>query len=677
MALRVDELELPSDGPIGPVRLSGLAQVDMVVITGPNGAGKTMLVRPLEKPGPSTGRVVGVDASGARAPFAVRGKGVEQSITFVTSADLMAKFRSLKEPLALAANVTREAHQQALLEQVASALRRQSAPAAEAEPAEIRVRRAAFLEADRRCGQAPRTLAEYDRLGQALASAAGKPWRCPPLSPDSARVAVESALQPEFRALAGLEQALPALKAVGAIAVPDTGPNSRQAARADSEAKLVAALAAVVTEVPGAAVAAAAPVDRAPLVRAALAEARSAVQRTIEAMGRLEECRRIALEWLRDSAVDERARAACPVCEHAIDAPALEAELRGKAGIAGSELAAWTQKRDRLSRLDAELQAASVRHEQAAVAVRREHEACAAAMQDAVGRLRPATGWAPQVRDVAAELHDACNRWLSEHGRESSAAGIDGLRTIRQRATARVEELTTAEHALNAGLEESRESFRKLQSLGSLLMLREELDAIRWSVSVGQLEADQRREAQRAVWIAVLGEMSQELQHRQQTASEHVVNDAGVQGRFRRLLDRVARTQPVLAKLEFRGDHVEADGTDRSDELSEGQRVLVNIAAVIAVVGKVAGTPTHLPGWIAFDEPTNGLDDESREAVAAYLGSITVADLPSQVFVTSFERRFAERLAEEAARNGRRVRLVELPPFVAGQPVRPVEKEIR
>ena len=285
MALRVDELELPSDGPIGPVRLSGLAQVDMVVITGPNGAGKTMLVRPLEKPGPSTGRVACIDAAGARTAFAVRGKGVEQSITFVTSADLMAKFRSLKEPLALAANVTREAHQEALLEQVASALRRQSVPAAEAEPAEIRVRRAAFLEADRRCGQAPRTLAEYDRLGQALASAAGKAWRCPPRSPDSARVAVESALQPEFRALAGLEQALPALKAVGAIAVPETGPSSKQAARADAEAKLAAALAAVATEVPAAAATAisAAPVDRVPLVRAALAEARSAVQRTIEA----------------------------------------------------------------------------------------------------------------------------------------------------------------------------------------------------------------------------------------------------------------------------------------------------------------------------------------------------------------------------------------------------------
>lgn len=677
MPLRVDELELPSGGPIGLVRLIGLEHCDLVVITGPNGAGKTMLLRPLDKPGPSTGRVACIDDAGARTQFAVRGKGVEQSITFVTSMDLMAKFRSLKEPLALAANVTREAHHQALLEQVATALRRQAAPTAESEPAEIRVRRSVFLEADRRCGQTPRTLAEYDRVGRALASAAGKEWRCPTISPDAARVAVESVLQPELRALAGLEQVLPALKAVAAIEVPDAGPNSKQALRADAEAKLAAAFAAVAVEVPGAAMAGSAAADRVAPVRGALAEARGAMQQAIEAMGRLEECRRIALGWLTDPAVDECARTACPVCEQAIDARAVEAELRRKAGIAGPELAAWTQKRDRLAKLDVELNEASDRYERAVDALRREHDGGAMAVRDAVGRLRPATGWAPQVRDAAAELHDACSRWLADHGGEPSVAGIEGLRSIRKHAAAKVEELTTAEGALNAGLEESRESFRKLQSLGSLLALREELDAIRWSVSVGALEADQRREAQRAAWIAVLGEMSKELQHRQTTASEQVVNDAGVQSRFRRLLERVARTQPALAKLEFRGDRLETEGADRSDELSEGQRVLVNLAAVIAVVGKVAGTPAHLPGWIAFDEPTNGLDDQSREAVADYLGSITVEDLPSQVFVTSFERSFAERLAEVAARNGRRVRLVELPHFVAGQSVRPVEKEYR
>ncbi|MFM7806860.1 MAG: hypothetical protein ACKPEA_02885, partial [Planctomycetota bacterium] len=129
-----------------------------------------------------------------------------------------------------------------------------------------------------------------------------------------------------------------------------------------------------------------------------------------------------------------------------------------------------------------------------------------------------------------------------------------------------------------------------------------------------------------------------------------------------------------LAGLAFLGSRVSAGGEDRSKALSEGQTVLANIAAVIAVVGKVCGSAAHRPGWIVFDEPTNGLDEASRDAVADYLGGITTQDLPGQIVVTTFDRPFADRLIAEARRNGRRIRHIELPDFVPGRPVQPIDR---
>ena len=91
----------------------------------------------------------------------------------------------------------------------------------------------------------------------------------------------------------------------------------------------------------------------------------------------------------------------------------------------------------------------------------------------------------------------------------------------------------------------------------------------------------------------------------------------------------------------------------------------------MAVVGKVAGTPSHRPGWIVFDEPTNGLDDEGREQVADYLGGLTTDEVPSQIVVTTFNKDFAERLMTAATQAGRRVQHVDLPDFQLGRPFSP------
>jgi energy-coupling factor transporter ATP-binding protein EcfA2 len=104
--------------------------------------------------------------------------------------------------------------------------------------------------------------------------------------------------------------------------------------------------------------------------------------------------------------------------------------------------------------------------------------------------------------------------------------------------------------------------------------------------------------------------------------------------------------------------------------------VLVNIAAAIAVVGMVAGTPDHRPGWIVFDEPTNGLDSNGCKQVAQYLGSLTVADVSCQIVIATFDTAFAEQLMSCAVSQGnRRVKHVSLPEFQPGHAVSPVVRE--
>ena len=158
------------------------------------------------------------------------------------------------------------------------------------------------------------------------------------------------------------------------------------------------------------------------------------------------------------------------------------------------------------------------------------------------------------------------------------------------------------------------------------------------------------------------------------TAESTVVTDPGVQERFNRLLD-LLKYHTGLQTLKFCGKEVQLNGVAASNTLSEGQTVLVNIAATIAVVGKVAGTAEHRPGWIVFDEPTNGLDEEGRNQVAEYLGGLSITDVPSQIVVATFDTKFAEKLITKATATGRRGKHVELQDFKPGSTVQPKIRE--
>ena len=109
MTLRADAIKLPATGPLGAVSINALEKFDLIVITGPNASGKSTLIAPLGTPNSENGTVSCIDdKNNANVPY--EAKGVQQSITFITSTELMTKFRDLNQALALAAGTTRILH---------------------------------------------------------------------------------------------------------------------------------------------------------------------------------------------------------------------------------------------------------------------------------------------------------------------------------------------------------------------------------------------------------------------------------------------------------------------------------------------------------------------------------------------------------------------------------------
>lgn len=674
MALRAEAIELPADGPIGAVQLKGLTVHDLIVLTGPNGAGKTVLTRPLEAPG-SAGSVTCIDESGAQQEY--RSRGVQQSITHISSNQLMSGFRDLQSALALAAHATRELHGARIIGQLANIdlLKPGAAEGTQAEPATIASRREAFAVADRQCGTQPRTLSEYRRIGRELSDFVGRAWEPSELA-DGVRVPNEMQLQPEHRVLEGYSQVRPALESLASLGVPASGQSTAADQHRAAAVALESSIANVLKQLGADPVAA--PSDaleaRASHALGALDEAIRTTDDAIAALDMLRDCKQRARTFVeRQLAVGAQCDE-CPVCERPIPGNDLKHALsRGTQGQ-DPEAAEWQGSKKSLESLRSALHNLALAYGDSAKAAQREHAAVKGPVVKAAMGLCRAAGWAATVVTAADPLHAACDRWLTEHGSGPSEEASSDARRLQSSASEALAQLDHQARQLNDGLERWQAKFHAFQRLGTLLTIREDLDSVEWIVSLDHVESERRREEQRARWRGVLVSLAAEYRRRAELAKASVIDDPGVQERFARLIGRLALSQPGMTRLSFRGSSLTDSGQDRSAQLSEGQTVLVNIAAAIAVAGRVAGTAAHRPGWITFDEPTNGLDESSRDAVADYLGSITTKDLPSQIFVTTFDVPFAKRLVAAGRSSGRRVRHFELPPFVQGQPVRLTER---
>ena len=672
MTLRVDAINLPPDCPIGAVSVTGLAASDLIVVVGPNGAGKSVLTRPLESPG-SAGDVECVNETGARQEY--RSRGVNQAIAFVRSTQLMSSFRNLEGALALAANATADLHRERLLTQIAETnlLRVGAVEAAQAEPGTIRMQRDAYFAADRQCGQHPRTIGEYQRLGQELAAIRGVAWS-PGAMADADRVPNELRLQPELRTMPGLAQVRPAIDSIRTIGVPPAGQESSATRLRMATAELESSIADAVRELHIPTVATATLDERAAAACDAIDPAICAADAAIAALDLLRDCRDRAARYIRGRIAAGATCDACPVCEQPVDGPQLQGTIEARMGGESPEASGWRATAKRLEALRKLLQTRKAAYRDAQLAASREHDRTRTAINRSVPNLRAAAGWAPSAVECAGRVCVGCQQWLERHAAGPSEDAERDAQALHETAKSAIEQLDRESARLNDGLPQAQQNFQTFQRLGSLLAIRAAIDATEWTVSLDQVDADRRRAEQRKLWCKVLCSLAKESEERADAASSTVVDDPGVQDRFRRLLARLATSQPALAGLAFRGSRVTAGGEDRSAALSEGQTVLANIAAVIAVVGKVCGSAAHRPGWIVFDEPTNGLDEASRFAVADYLGGITTQDLPGQIVVTTFDRPFADRLIAEARRNGRRIRHVELPDFVPGRPVQPIDR---
>jgi hypothetical protein len=598
-------------------------------------------------------------------------KGVHQSITFIRSTQLLAGFRDLSQALGMAANTVRLQHEARLLRQLANHADDAEPATALMEPPQITALKGTYLIADATCGARPRTAAEYNRLGAELAHRVSGTWvhRDPGAAPME-RLAAEAALTPQHRNLDGLPELS---QIVAELPAALTAPNPTPSAAAHCEAAalgLAASIEEAMHELPKRERPDPQPPQldaAATAVVTALQSAAQSMQAALEAKNALVQCRAVADRYLRAQQDRGIAVEACPVCANAIDAKYVHAQIAPRDSDENQEADEWRDRERRFNALTRQLRTAAEALETSRNQAKAEHAAilrqfqrCADATHHPIAQHAPTVGAARQT------IHQRCSGWKNQFGNATpSSAAVTAAREIVIKARQLVEALQAEERALNDGLAQARQDFAAFQHLGAVLAARASLDAAQWDLALDQVQAASRRSAQRDRWIAILNRMADDRQAEADNVQATLVQDAGTQARFDALVSRIPH--PSVQTLRYYGRDVMRANVATQDRLSEGQTALVNIAATVAVAGKVAGAPDHPPGWIAFDEPTNGLDEAARKQVAEYLGGMTLQELPCQVFVATFDEEFANELQKAALGAGRKVRRVRMPPFRPGQ----------
>ena len=671
MTLRADVIKLPANCPLGAVSIDALANFDLIVVAGPNAAGKSTLIEPLRKPSVANGTVSCIDdKNNANVPY--EAKGVQQSITFITSTDLMNNFRDLEQALTLAARTTHFVHEIKLLEQVQKNLSKNNEDL-NSEPPGLNNFRNLYLTADRACGDLLRTDAVYNQIGERLAVRTGIPWKNLDLgAPGDVRLGAESSLRPQSRSIAGFSVLNPSLTALTRLPVPtavgESGASCLDTATVALNDAIKHANTVIPRETPPNASQEIA--QDAKNVAGNLLSESERINAELVSKNVLRECLKCALAYLGNQDALSCPTKNCPVCNGKIDSAELSRSLEAQVAGEDAEGLKLRKKLDEIdgmrTRLDSGLKGFNAAEDQA----RQEHRSILDAISGIVPKLHQAIDWDEVVIGSAKLLKDSCESWMKIHSTAPSIAAIKDARTLAQLAETESKKLLSKDTDLNANLGADLNEFRDLQVLGIALAARHALDTLSWEAQLDKIDADRRSTTQRDLWLAVLQAMATERQTKAESAEKQVVTDSGVQERFTRLLGLLPH-HPGLQTLKFCGTEVQLNDEDASNTLSEGQRVLVNIAATIAVVGKVAGTADHRPGWIVFDQPTNALDEEGRNQVAEYLGGLSMTDVPSQIWVATFDTQFAEKLITKALATGRRVKHVELPYFQRGSTVKP------
>ena len=671
MTLRADVIKLPANCPLGAVSIDALANFDLIVVTGPNGAGKSTLIEPLRKPNVANGTVTCVDEE-TKANVAYEARGVQQSITFITSTELMTNFRDLNQALALAAGTTRLLHEMKLLEQAQKNLSKNNEDL-NAEPPGLKNFKDLYLTADRACGDLLRTDAVYNQIGERLAVRTGVTWKNLDLgAPEDVRLGAENSLRPQSRSIAGFSLLNPSLTELTRLPVPTAVGESGASCLVTAKGALTGVIKHATTLIPRETAPNASQeiAQVAKDVEGNLLSASKHIKDVLDAKDVLRQCRLNALTYFGNQHALTHPIENCPVCKGKIDSEKLSQSLKAQVAGEDTEGVELRKKLDEIDGTRVSIKSMLDAFNMAKDRARQENQSILDAISGIVPKLHHAIDWDEMVIGSAKLLKDSCESWMKNHSTGPSIDAIKDARTLAQLAETESKKLLSTETALNANLGADQKEFRDLQVLGVALAARHALDTLSWEAQLDKIDADRRSTTQRDLWLTVLQAMATKRQTQAASAEDQVVNDPGVQDRFNRLL-KLLKHHTRLQTLKFCGKEVQLTDGAANNTLSEGQTVLVNIAASIAVVGKVAGTADHRPGWIVFDEPTNGLDKDGLNQVAEYLGGLSITDVPSQIWVATFDTEFAEKLMTKALTTGRRVKNVELPNFQRGTTVRP------
>ena len=652
MSLKVSKITLGKDCPVGAFELTGLDTADLVLIVGPNGAGKSSLLAPLKQPG-AAGRATTIDLQRVEGDF--RAAGVERSISFITSQDLMAKVHNLDAALARAADASRHRVAARILEGCINALEDDANREANPPPDGGALARLSieYLNLDSKCGTMPRTVESYDTRARSLAQAKGVVWS--PFDPDpNSGLQSEQTLIPELRGMPGAPAAIAALNEVARLMPPANAGPAQQAEQA--RAAHTKSLASAQGELR---------LGSETTHEAVLPRLNDAVDSTSEliaAADHLLACRKSAREFLAPAG-HRGERCECPVCSQSIHAATVVDgldRLVGEGGPGGDP--ALSEALKRFKALRSELERT---HEAWTSAAKLAADTLASqrkVLGDAVQRLAPANEWHDDLKQLIAPVTAGVQQWLSEHTGATVTADT-ALAAIVRRAQDASREVQARDGQIREEHAPQQKRFNELQAVGRALRARHQVNALQRIVDLDAQEAAAARAARRTMWLDTLRTLCHNHVQTAEQAGAQVLASEQVRERFTRLMERFHGVDPWLATLKY-------DGKPLANDLSEGQTVLVNLAAALTVASVAIGTPGHAPGWVVLDEPTNALDQNAVTQLAQYLGSLSNDDLPGQLFVATFDEGFANALREGSRRAGRRVRQVTLGRFDRAQPQR-------
>ena len=674
---RVKVIALQPECPLGNQCIGddhSLADYDLVVITGPNGAGKTTIVDALcdVKNGVKV-------ADGQDNPAELTEKEIARSLLVRSGRDLMGDFQSMEDALARASGIRRIQEEGVLLDLLLNTrgnakygLDRLKPNGETERPQAVKGAIADYRTAEQANVQGelpphPLTLATYNKLGHDIARRLNREWTDIESVDEAEMRERELSVQPEHTVEPGGPELDGAIaKALSSLRIDDI--DTLQGRVVAHEASLKDGIAKAQSLAPLAGD------EQEPIEsgwaercrRLATDQNRVANEKTErrKAIDRLNVLRRDALTWL-ESQEDTQD---CPVCEQSIETEKLKHRLAAAPDDGDNEVTRLASEAEDLTESARELEDAADEIDRCLEDVKRQLQlvqTCIDGWQEiALLFLRqstPAVDWAEGVRATADSLRNSAT------GLASDLEGLDATLSASKRLQRAGEAATGFHGALSqcrkdrdqaaakaqAALGPATRLFNQFAPLRDLLLARKRLNETVWGPTWEQDRVNESRRAVVNTWIEAARELREEKTDAEGEVQNRVLADPGVEERFNRLLE--AAPHPFFRDATFEGDGINNNAEQVQGKLSEGFRVIINLAAFMAVTGYVRDEAEHQAGWIVLDEPTNGLDPTNRCAVATYLGGLDSNDMPRQMFVTTYDDEFRSKLINAALASRRRV----------------------